>query len=82
LPSNGKKSAWHDAGQGWEACEDRLKLKNQWGWGGYSTQDIDRCNLAARAVALIYKGDVGMCGLPIPMADSKRLLAARYCWQL
>jgi len=30
------------------------EIKNQWGWGGYSTQDIERCALSARAVALIY----------------------------
>ena len=30
------------------------ELKNQWGWGGYTTQDLERCNLSARAVALIY----------------------------
>ena len=30
------------------------ELKNQWGWGGYTTHDIERCNLSARAVALIY----------------------------
>lgn len=36
-------------------CENGFdELKNQWGWGGYSTQDIERCNLSARAVALIY----------------------------
>lgn len=29
-------------------------MKNQWGWGGYTTQDLERCNLSARAVALIY----------------------------
>ena len=29
-------------------------IKNQCGWGGYSTQDIERCALSARAVALIY----------------------------
>jgi hypothetical protein len=38
-------------------CENGFdELKNQWGWGGYSTQDIERCNLSARAVALIYNG--------------------------
>ncbi len=27
-------------------CENGFdELKNQWGWGGYSTQDIERCNL-------------------------------------
>ncbi len=36
-------------------CENGFdELKNQWGWGGYSTQDMERCNLCARAVALIY----------------------------
>lgn len=36
-------------------CENGFdELKNQWGWGGYSTQDMERCNLSARAVALIY----------------------------
>ena len=36
-------------------CENGFdELKNQWGWGGYTTQDVERCNLSARAVALIY----------------------------
>ncbi|WP_254776348.1 transposase [Nitrosomonas sp. Nm34] len=36
-------------------CENGLdELKNQWGWGGYTTHDLGRCNLSARAVALIY----------------------------
>ena len=30
------------------------ELKNQWGWGGFTTQDLGRCQLTARAVALIY----------------------------
>ena len=30
------------------------ELKNQWGWGGYTTHDPHRCQLAARAVALIH----------------------------
>lgn len=30
------------------------ELKNQWGWGGFSTHDLHRCQLAARSVALIY----------------------------
>jgi hypothetical protein len=28
------------------------ELKNQWGWGGFTTQDLTRCRLLA--VALIY----------------------------
>jgi len=30
------------------------ELKNQWGWGGYTTQDLQRCSLVARAVGLVY----------------------------
>ena len=30
------------------------ELKNQWGWGGFTTQDIERCQTSARSVALIY----------------------------
>jgi hypothetical protein len=30
------------------------ELKNQWGWGGFTTHDLARCQLAARMVALIY----------------------------
>lgn len=30
------------------------ELKNQWGWGGFMTKDMHRCQVAARNVALIY----------------------------
>jgi hypothetical protein len=30
------------------------ELKNQWGWAGFTTADIDRCQLMARLIALIY----------------------------
>jgi hypothetical protein len=30
------------------------ELKNQWGWGGFTTQDLGRCQLTARVVGLIY----------------------------
>ncbi|HRG63836.1 MAG TPA: hypothetical protein PLP75_12570 [Burkholderiales bacterium] len=29
-------------------------MKNQWGWGGFTTQDLHRCRLMARITALIY----------------------------
>ena len=29
------------------------ELKNQWGWGGFTTQELTRCQLMARMVALI-----------------------------
>ena len=30
------------------------ELKSQWGWGGFTTHDLHRCQLASRAVALVY----------------------------
>ena len=30
------------------------ELKNQWGWGGFTTQDLKRCRIMSRNVALIY----------------------------
>jgi hypothetical protein len=30
------------------------ELKNQWGWGGFMTKDLLRCQVAARNVALVY----------------------------
>jgi len=35
-----------------ENCFD--ELKNQWGWGGFTTQDLQRCRIASRLVALVY----------------------------
>ena len=39
-----------DAGIGFD------ELKNRWGWGGFTTQDIERCQSGARVVALVYNG--------------------------
>jgi hypothetical protein len=30
------------------------ETKNQWGWGGYTTRDLKRCQIMARTVALAY----------------------------
>jgi hypothetical protein len=30
------------------------ELKNQWGWGGFTTQDLKRCRFTAMTVALAY----------------------------
>jgi hypothetical protein len=35
-----------------ENCFD--ELKNQWGWGGYTTKDLPRCRIISRLVALVY----------------------------
>jgi len=37
-----------DAGNGFD------ELKNQWGWGGFTTRDLTRCRHMARLIALIY----------------------------
>jgi hypothetical protein len=36
-------------------CENNFdEIKNQWGWGGFVTQNIKPCRLMARMIALIY----------------------------
>ena len=30
------------------------ELKNQWGWSGFTTHDLNRCQIMARTIALIY----------------------------
>jgi hypothetical protein len=36
-------------------CENNFdELKNQWGWGGYTTRTVTPCRLMARIIALIY----------------------------
>lgn len=50
-------------------CENGFdELKNQWGWGGYCTQDIERCNITAQAVALVYNWWSWYCRLAHPQA--------------
>lgn len=36
-------------------CENNFdELKNQWGWGGYTSKDVKSCRLMSRIIALIY----------------------------
>ena len=36
-------------------CENNFdELKNHWGWGGFTTQDLKRCRFMARTTALVY----------------------------
>ncbi len=44
-----------------QACRDRAdcenvfdEIKNQWGWAGFVTQDLRRCRIMARLIALVY----------------------------
>ena len=50
-------------------CENGFdELKNQWGLSGYSTQDIERCDLSAKAVAPIYNWWSWYCRMAHPSA--------------
>ena len=42
---------YRDRGDGENIFDE---LKNQWGWGGFTTQDLARCRLAARLLAQFY----------------------------
>ena len=44
------------------------ELKNQWGWAGFTTKSIDRCQVAARMIAQIYN----WWSLFVGMADPHR----------
>ncbi len=36
-------------------CENYFdEIKNQWGWGGFTTHDIKSCRLISRIIALVY----------------------------
>ena len=48
------------------------ELKNQWGWGGFTTQDLRRCRLVSRCVGLIYN----WWNLFVRLADPNKHLEA------
>ena len=55
-------------------CENGFdELTHPWGWGGYTTHDLERCNLSARAVALIYNGWSWYVRLAHPTARRKAI---------
>ena len=56
------------------------ELKNQWGWGGFTTQDLARCRLCALAVALIYNWWSLFVRLGNPQAPWKRSLPGPFCF--
>ena len=50
-------------------CENGFdELKNQWGLGGFTTQDINRCQTTARACALVYNWWSWYCRAANPKA--------------
>ena len=55
-------------------CENAFdELKNQWGWGGFTTQDIKRSSIMARLIALVYNWWNIFCRL----ADPEKHMEAR-----
>jgi len=42
---------YRDRGDGENLFDE---MKNQWGWGGFTTHDLARCRLAARLLGLFY----------------------------
>jgi hypothetical protein len=42
------------------------EMKNQWGWGGFTTSDLSRCRIMARICALIFNWWSLFAGLAFP----------------
>ena len=57
------------------------ELKNQWGWGGFTTQDLHRCQLTARAVALAYNWWSLFVRLAHPQARLEDLVPRSPSWR-
>ena len=53
---------YRDRGDGENIFDE---MKNQWGWGGFTTHDLARCRLAARLIALFYD----WCNIFVRLAD-------------
>jgi hypothetical protein len=49
------------------------ELKNHWGWGGYRTQDLARCQIMARIVAQVYNWWSLFVRLVIPTRHAEAL---------
>ena len=49
------------------------ELKNQWGWGGYTTKDLNRCQVMARQIALIYNWWSMFVRLAIPRRHAEAI---------
>jgi hypothetical protein len=50
-PTEAFGQLYRDRGDGENIFDE---MKNQWGWGGYTTHDLARCRLAAWLIALFY----------------------------
>jgi hypothetical protein len=49
------------------------ELKNQWGWSGFTTHDLKRCQIMARIIALIYNWWSLFTRLAIPQKHAEAI---------
>jgi len=68
-------------------CENVFdEIKNQWGWGGFITQDIKNCRFITRIIALVYNGWNLFVRLAHPekhyKAITSRPLLFKQCWTI
>lgn len=55
-------------------CENVFdEMKNHWGWGGFTTQDLKRSQIMARIIAPIYNWWTIFCRLAIPEKHSEAI---------
>jgi hypothetical protein len=61
-------------------CENAFdELKNHWGWGGFTTQDLKRCRVLAANVALSYNWWSLFVRLADPDHHREVITSRRYC---
>src|ERR1039458_2296876 len=58
------------------------ELKNQWGWGGFTTHDLKRCQFTAMTVALAYNWWSLFVRLAHPKAEKAKAILMRVSRQL
>ena len=58
----------------WADCENGFAtLKNQWGWGGFTTREIECCQASTRALALVCNWWSWFCKAAQPRARMKAI---------
>jgi hypothetical protein len=55
------------------------ELKNQWGWGGFTTHDVKRCQFMARTSPSLPIGGTCSSAWPTPISIARRSPAGRCC---
>ena len=55
------------------------ELKNHWGWAGFTTHDLKRCQIMARLIALVYNWWTLFGRLADPDHHREALMPAARC---